>query len=84
LSQTTKLAWLEIDDSAIADYQKTVKEREASQKNIITGLEKRLKNSDYVDKAPKEIIDQTKHQLEIAKAALVTIEEESKKFSVTN
>jgi len=84
LSQTTKLAWLEIDDSALADYRKTIKNREVSQKNIIAGLEKRLKNSDYVDKAPKEIIEQTKQQLEIAKTALLTIEEESRKFLAKN
>ena len=84
LSQTTKLAWLEIDDRTITTYQKALKDREVSQKNIISGLEKRLKNSDYVDKAPKEIIEQTKQQLEAAKSALKTIEEESRKFSAEN
>ena len=83
LSQTTKLAWLEIDDKAITTNQNALKDREVSQKNIITGLEKRLKNSDYVDRAPKEIIDQTIQQLAVAKLTLKTIEEEARKFSVT-
>jgi valyl-tRNA synthetase len=84
LSQTTRLAWLEIDDKSITSYQKTLKDREVGQKNVIAGLDKRLKNSDYVDKAPKEIIDQTRQQLAAAKLTLKTIEEEARRFSVTD
>jgi len=82
LSQSTRMAWLDIADNTLNAYQKTLKSRQVSQKTIIDGLEKRLANSDYVDKAPKAIIDQTKEQLTVAKTMLKTIEEESQKFSV--
>lgn len=81
LSQTTKIAWLDVDDTALIAYQKTVKSRLTSQKATIKALEKRLTNSNYLDKAPKEIIDQTKEQLARALAIRVIIEEESRKFS---
>jgi len=84
LSQSSQLAWLDISNTTLKTYQSTLKEREESQKNIITGLEKRLSNSDYVNKAPEAIIDQTKKQLGEAKEKLKTIEEEFQKFSEEN
>jgi valyl-tRNA synthetase len=81
LSQSTQLAWLDINDATLKAYQSTLKSREESQKKIITGLEKRLSNSDYVNKAPEAILNQTKQQLTEAKEMLKTIEEEFRKFS---
>jgi valyl-tRNA synthetase len=84
LSQSSRLAWLDINNNTLEAYQKTLKSREVSQRAIIAGLEKRLTNSDYVDKAPRAIINQTKQQLTEAKSILVTIEGESQKFSAKN
>ena len=84
LSQNTRLAWLDISEDTIKAYRSTLESRELNEKNVITGLEKRLKNPDYVNKAPEAIIDQTKQQLEEAKALLATTQEEFGKFSVEN
>jgi valyl-tRNA synthetase len=84
LSQSSQVAWLDISDTTLKAYQSTLKDREETQKNIITGLEKRLSNTDYVNKAPEAIIDQSKKQLDEAKEKLKTIEEEFRKFSEEN
>jgi valyl-tRNA synthetase len=84
LSRPGRLTWLDIGNSTLKAYQKTLEEREVSQKALISALEKRLKNPDYVDKAPKTIIDQTKQQLTEAKNELEIIIKEFQRFSVEN
>ncbi len=80
LTQPTKTAWLDIDDGALKDYKKTLESKRVSQLAIIAGLEKRLNNSEYTDRAPRKIVEETRQQLESAKETLVVIEEDSQKF----
>jgi valyl-tRNA synthetase len=81
LTQTVKAAWLDIDDNALKDYRKTLESKRISQIAVIAGLEKRLNNPEYTERAPRKIVKETRQQLESAKEILETIKKDSQKFS---
>jgi valyl-tRNA synthetase len=81
LTGTKHRAWLDIDTSTAQAYLKELAGKGAAQKNTIKQLEARLANKDYVKNAPKEVIEQTKDQLEEARELLGSIEQEAKRFS---
>ena len=49
--------------------------------NSIAQLEGRLSNKNYVDKAPKELVEQTKQQLKDAKTKLEQQQAQHERFS---
>ena len=56
--------YLEIPADLHAKYKANLEERILSLGREIQVLETRLRNPNYVEKAPKELVDETKSQLE--------------------
>jgi valyl-tRNA synthetase len=81
LTQTSYNCWLDVDHHTIADYSSKLKARYDDQQKQVSNLEARLANKNYVDNAPKAIVNQTKQQLDEAKQLLDSIATELSKFS---
>lgn len=81
LTGTKHKCWLDIDKATARAYAKELEGKVAQQEQIITQLEGRLANTDYVSNAPKEIVEQTKEQLKAAQEALESLTGEIKRFA---
>ncbi len=80
LTETPFDAWLNIDHSAIEQFVGSLKDKQAEHQASIKQLEGRLGNKSYVKNAPRKIVDQTKTQLEEAKAMLDKVASEINRF----
>ena len=56
-------AWLDIDEEQLERYSRLLDEEIDSLKTNIERLKGRLNNSSYVDKAPQELVSETREQL---------------------
>lgn len=56
--------WLDIDAKTLSDHKTKLETRLTNAQTQIKQLETRLKNSGYVSNAPKEVVDQSRAQLE--------------------
>ncbi len=81
LTTTTYKAWLDIDKSTILNYLNKLNDLISQSQKAIDLLNNRLNNQDYVNKAPKNLIDQTKADLENNLKYLGNLLEEKKRFS---
>lgn len=81
LTQTSFECWLDVDESTAKQYLSELNDKAAKQKAIISQLEGRLGNQNYVNNAPKEIVDQTKQQLSEAQELLESISQEQQRFA---
>jgi valyl-tRNA synthetase len=72
--------WLDISQQAAQTYADKLQQSLADSQSRIKQLEGRLSNSNYVDKAPKELVEETKQQLETEKALLNTLRTEIDSF----
>ncbi len=81
LTGTKEPVWLVIDDSTLKAYAGELKSREEQQKAAVEHLVARLGNKNYVANAPKEIVEQTRQQLQEAKEQLAKLRTEIKRFS---
>ena len=82
LTSTTYDCWLDIDSHTARDYvSKLTADKDAKQRSI-TRLEARLSNKDYLKKAPKSVVEQTKQQLTEEKELLAKVAKELQSFSV--
>ena len=70
LPNSGREAWLDVSEETLYEHQTNLETRLAETHTVITNLEARLANKSYVDKAPQELVEDTKKQLE-AKQALV-------------
>jgi valyl-tRNA synthetase len=82
LTDTKYRAWLDIDAGTARAYVKELEDKRAKQQASIEQLEKRLANKSYVDNAPKELVKQTKEQLEEARTQLKSIEQEVERYKL--
>jgi valyl-tRNA synthetase len=82
LTGTKYTCWLDIDKSTAQAYLKELEGKRAEQANSIKQLETRLANKDYVKHAPKEVVGQTKDQLQAAQELLISIDQERQRFEV--
>ncbi|HSE61917.1 MAG TPA: class I tRNA ligase family protein, partial [Candidatus Saccharimonadales bacterium] len=57
-------AWLDIDAKTLHTHQEKLEARLKETREDITRLESRLQNKGYLEKAPKEVVEQTRTQLE--------------------
>lgn len=72
--------WLDVDKEAAKGYLlKLERDKMASQKTV-EALESRLANNSYVEKAPKELVEQSRSQLEAEKSKLAKIEQDLSAF----
>ncbi len=81
LLQTKHQAWLEVDKDSVKQYAARLQERGRQEQDIIKRFSSRLANKNYTQHAPKEVVDQTRQQLEQAREQLAKLQQESKRFS---
>lgn len=80
LTSTKHKCWLDIDMSVAKRYAEELSVQIEQQQKSIDQLGKRLDNKDYVKNAPKEVVNQTKQQLEKAREQLKTLLLEKQRF----
>ncbi|MBX4199508.1 class I tRNA ligase family protein, partial [Candidatus Saccharibacteria bacterium] len=73
--------WLDIDTGMAKTYIDKLIDQKADHTASIDKLEVRLSNPNYADKAPKQIVDETRQQLEEERLLLVQIQAEIDLFS---
>lgn len=81
LTTTKHRAWLDVDQETANSFVKELEGKLSEQKDLIKNLEARLSNKSYVDNAPKDIVEQTRSQLETAKETLQKLQDEHDKFA---
>jgi len=78
LAVTGRDAWLDVSEQTLSEHQINLEERLASTRQDIQALEGRLKNANYVQKAPPSLVAETQNQLEEKKAVILRLEYELK------
>ena len=73
--------WLDVDSQSAQSFLKKLAVQKDQQAKAVAQLEARLANKSYVDNAPKEIVAQTKAQLEEAKQQLQKVTTEYDRFA---
>jgi valyl-tRNA synthetase len=73
--------WLDIDTGAIRTYLDKLIDQKAGRQSAIDRLESRLSQPGYAQKAPANIVEQSKAQLEDEKVLLAQIEAEIEAFT---
>ncbi|MBI4033790.1 valine--tRNA ligase [Candidatus Saccharibacteria bacterium] len=81
LKLTSSDAWLDVDKETAKGYLLKLEREKMARQSAIQALEGRLNNKSYIDKAPKELVEQSRSQLETEKAQLAKIEEDLKNFT---
>lgn len=82
LSTTSSSAWLEIDPETLKKYQQDLQNRLSAAQNSVKQLEGRLGNEAYLYKAPAQLVEQSKAQLEEAKQLVEHLSIELKRYQV--
>lgn len=81
LTSTTYDCWLDIDAHTAREYVSKLKADYEARSASIARLEARLSSKDYVKKAPKAVVDQTKEQLTEEKELIEKLNTEIATFS---
>lgn len=63
LTTTNRACWLDLDSSAIQRFLNQLKDKYESTERSIAQLESRLANKAYTDKAPADLVNETRRQL---------------------
>jgi valyl-tRNA synthetase len=84
LTTTSTRGWLDLDQESIHAFLYQLREKQEAQAKVIAQLEGRLKNEAYVRNAPKELVEQSRAQLEEAKALTTKLREEYERFAGSN
>ncbi|HLG90792.1 MAG TPA: valine--tRNA ligase [Candidatus Saccharimonadales bacterium] len=80
LKLTTADAWLDVDEKTAKGYLLKLERQKMVSQKAVEALESRLANKSYLDKAPKELVEETRSQLETEKSQLAKIEEDLTAF----
>jgi valyl-tRNA synthetase len=80
LTRSTFTAWLDIDSESAKRYTDRLSADQLAIQSSITLLESRVANESYIKKAPKELVQQTKKQLEEERARLSSLTSELQTF----
>ncbi|MBI2285353.1 class I tRNA ligase family protein [Candidatus Saccharibacteria bacterium] len=81
LTTTDGELWLDVDKETAKGYLLKLERQKMAHQSAIQALESRLANKSYIDKAPPELVEQSRSQLEAEKAKLAKIEEDIKTFT---
>ena len=81
LTATTENCWLDVDRASAASYLDDLEGQRAGQEKLIAQYEARLQNDSYVRNAPKDVVQQTRDQLDEAQASLERIQREQARFA---
>lgn len=76
LANSGREAWLDIDSETLYEHQTNLEVRLSEAKQRARALEGRLSNASYVEKAPTELVEASKRELEEAKQLLTRLETE--------
>ena len=80
LTQTAYEAWLDIDLASLQAFAAELRQKIELEKKTLAGLAARLENKAYMDKAPKEIVAQTKEQHAALQDKITKMEQELARF----
>lgn len=70
LAASGRDAWLDVDSDTLYEHQSNLEVRLANTRQEVAGLEQRLANKAYVEKAPEHLVEETKKTL-TEKTALI-------------
>jgi valyl-tRNA synthetase len=76
LAASGRAAWLDVSAETLSTHQTNLEARLAEAHADIAALEGRLRNVNYVQKAPPELVAETKQQLEEKQALIVRLQHE--------
>jgi valyl-tRNA synthetase len=76
LPNSGREAWLDIDADTLYEHRINLETRLAEVHAEIANLTKRLENKSYVEKAPKELVEETNKQLEQKQKLAETLQQE--------
>ena len=80
LTNSVHECWLNIDKDTAKEYVQELIAKQSAQQAIIKQLQGRLSNTNYIESAPKHIVEQTRQQLKDAESLLSTLQAEEKRF----
>lgn len=80
LVSTKHEVWLDIDNQTAQKYADKLKQQLSERQLAVKRLEDRLGNKSYIEKAPKDLVEETKQNLEEEKSSLKTLESELESF----
>lgn len=81
LTESSFAAWLPVDQETLSNYSLQISEKLKKQSKLVANLKGRLSNKAYVDKAPADIVAQTKQQLQDAETLYDKLTEHQKRFT---
>lgn len=81
MTGTKEKAWLDVDIDTAKKFTDSMKARGEALQGQIKQLEGRLNNKGYIEKAPKELVDETRANLESAVSELETVKSQVERFS---
>lgn len=84
LTDTDRHCWLDIDQHAAKHYISELEKQQAAIEKEISMLEGRLSNKNYLKKAPKKLVTESKQSLEDVKAKQAKIALEIERFGSIN
>ena len=70
LAAANREAWLDIDSETLYEHQSNLELRLANARARLKGLESRLDNPSYVDKAPAHLVEETRTELQETKKTI--------------
>jgi valyl-tRNA synthetase len=76
LAASNREAWLDVNAETMYEHQTNLEVRLAETRHFINTLEARLSNDTYVAKAPAQLVEESRAQLEIKKALVTRLEDE--------
>ena len=72
--------WLELTESEILEFINAIKSQHKNQLGLVDKLSARLKNKNYIQKAPEDVVNESKAELKQAKRQLIEIKDQLDKF----
>ncbi|HET8884497.1 MAG TPA: valine--tRNA ligase [Candidatus Saccharimonadales bacterium] len=76
LAASNREAWLDVNAETLYEHQSNLEVRLAETRQFITTLEARLSNDAYVAKAPAQLVEESRAQLETKKALITRLQDE--------
>lgn len=81
LTSTPYKCWLDVNRDDARAYVERLEAQKTAEQEKVAQYEKRLSNDAYVRQAPKKLVNETREQLEAAKAMVARLSEEQARFA---
>ncbi len=76
LPESGREAWLDVSAETLYEHQTNLETRLAEAHAAIAALQARLDSKSYIEKAPKELVEETREQLEAKKTLVIALQRE--------